>query len=114
MGLWSHKLLRWFVPYFLLALLASNFLLLDARFFDIAFTLQAAFYALAAAGFILRDRVRGFLWSVPMSFCIVNFAALFGTLKCLSGRTSGVWTPQREPRSSQAAPKQLHLPVNSP
>jgi cellulose synthase/poly-beta-1,6-N-acetylglucosamine synthase-like glycosyltransferase len=112
-GLWSHKLLRWFVPYFLLALFASDFRLLDARFFQIALALQAAFYALASVGFILRGRVRGFLWSVPMSFCVVNFAALLGTLKCLSGRTSGVWTPEREPRSSEA-PKRPHLPADSP
>jgi cellulose synthase/poly-beta-1,6-N-acetylglucosamine synthase-like glycosyltransferase len=113
-GLWTHKLLRWFVPYFLLALFASNLSLLDARFFQIAFALQAAFYALAAAGLVLRGRVRGALWSVPMSFCVVNFAALLGTLKCLSGRTSGAWTPQREPRSSQAPSKRAHLPAESP
>jgi|SRR5580658_9830106 glycosyltransferase involved in cell wall biosynthesis len=113
-GLWSHKLLRWFVPYLLLALLATNLLLLDARFFQIALALQAAFYALAAAGLALRGRLRGFLWSVPMSFCVVNCAALLGTLKCLSGRTSGAWTPERTPRSSQATPKRLHLPADSP
>jgi cellulose synthase/poly-beta-1,6-N-acetylglucosamine synthase-like glycosyltransferase len=110
-GLWSHKLLRWFVPYFLLALLASNFWLLHERFFQIAFALQAAFYALAGAGFVLRGRADRFPWSVPMSFCVVNFAAMLGTLKCLSGRTSGVWKPERQPRSSQT-PRRLHLPAD--
>jgi cellulose synthase/poly-beta-1,6-N-acetylglucosamine synthase-like glycosyltransferase len=100
-GLWSHKLLRWFIPYFLLCLVATNLLLLGRPFFRGIFLLQAAFYAVALVGFILRNRAVPFPWSVPFSFCLVNFAALLGTLKCLSGKTSGQWKPVR--KHSQAA-----------
>jgi cellulose synthase/poly-beta-1,6-N-acetylglucosamine synthase-like glycosyltransferase len=109
-GLWSHKLLRWLVPYFLLAVFAANMFLLDGTFFRGSFILQSAFYLLALLGILRgtdcdrdeylgsgthRTLARRFLWSLPMSFCVVNLAALLGTLKCLSGGTSGHWKPER-------------------
>jgi cellulose synthase/poly-beta-1,6-N-acetylglucosamine synthase-like glycosyltransferase len=96
-ALWSHKLLRWLIPYFLIALLATNACLLADPHFRAAFALQLAFYAAALVGFCLRDRRTRILWSVPMSFCLVNFAALVGTAKALAGRTSGLWQPERNP-----------------
>ena len=30
-----------------------------------------------------------------MSFCLVNFAALAGTLHCFFGKTFGQWKPER-------------------
>jgi cellulose synthase/poly-beta-1,6-N-acetylglucosamine synthase-like glycosyltransferase len=95
LGLLSHKLLRWLVPYFLLAILASNCWLLDRHFFRVVLGLQAAFYALALVGFLDRNFALRPPWSIPMSFCLVNLAALLGTLKCFAGRTSGQWTPDR-------------------
>lgn len=95
-SLWSHKLLRWFAPYFLLLLLTANVCLLDRPFFRAFLALQAGFYALALLGFALRNQPRAFPLSVPLSFCVVNLAALIGTAKCLAGRTAGRWTPQRQ------------------
>ncbi|HXZ11725.1 MAG TPA: glycosyltransferase family 2 protein [Candidatus Sulfotelmatobacter sp.] len=95
-SLWSHKLLRWHIPYFLAGLFAASAFLMQRPFFRVWFALQAAFYALALAGFARANGRRlVFPWSVPMSFCLVNFAALLGSLKCLVGRTSGQWTPVR-------------------
>jgi len=109
-SLWSHKLLRWLVPYFLLAAFAANLFLLDRPFFRAAFILQSAFYALALVGALRgtdcdrgeyletgapRSLVSRLPWSLPMSFCVVNLAALLGTLKCITGRTSGHWKPER-------------------
>lgn len=109
-GLWSHKLLRWLVPYFLLSAFVANQFLLDHLFYRTAFILQSAFYVLALLGALRgtacdrgeylktgapRSLAVRFLWSLPMSFCVVNFAALLGTLKCFTGRTSGHWKPER-------------------
>jgi len=109
-SLWSHKLLRWLVPYFLLAAFAANLFLLDRPFYRASFILQSAFYALALLGALrstdcepgesletgaLRRMVTLLPWSLPMSFCVVNLAALLGTLKCIIGRTSGQWKPDR-------------------
>lgn len=109
-GLWSHKLLRWLAPYFLSAVFVANSFLLERRFFRAPFAVQSAFYALALLGALRgapRDRgerlthgatpgsAGRLLWSLPMSFCVVNLAALLGTLKCVAGRTSGHWKPER-------------------
>lgn len=96
-ALWSHKLLRWLVPDFLITLLVTNACLLGHLFFRTALAFQCAFYLAALVGFLLRDRQPRIPWSIPMSFCLVNFAALLGTAKALTGRASGVWQPDREP-----------------
>jgi cellulose synthase/poly-beta-1,6-N-acetylglucosamine synthase-like glycosyltransferase len=101
-GLWFHKLLRWLVPYFLLAILAANLLLLNHAPYRALLAAQLAFYALALAGLSLRRHSLPSLLSIPMSFCIVNIAALAGTLKCLLGGKSGQWRPDR--RASSAVP----------
>jgi cellulose synthase/poly-beta-1,6-N-acetylglucosamine synthase-like glycosyltransferase len=94
-ALWSHKLLRWAVPYFLIALLLSNLFLLDHTFFAITLIAQILFYAISAIGLILgEERVR-FPFSVASSFCVVNLAALFGTLHCFSFQSAGQWKPVR-------------------
>ncbi len=94
-SLWSHKLLRWLVPYFLLALFASNTFLCHVPFYRIALLLQLIFYGTALVG-LCRRHALPFPFSIPMSFCIVNFAALIGTAKSLIGRKSGRWKPVRK------------------
>lgn len=94
-ALWSHKLLRWFVPYFLLAILASNLFLVHQPSFQIVLALQTAFYAAAILGLVARDNPGSRLVSVPMSFCTVNLAAALGVAKALAGRVSGSWKPER-------------------
>jgi hypothetical protein len=99
-ALWSHKLLRWFVPLFLIALAIANLFLLDSLFFRSCLAIQAGFYSSALMGLVLRARVKGF-WSIPASFCLVNVAALVGILECLRGHTFGEWKPERSPGSPE-------------
>ena len=92
-----HKVVRWFVPYFMILCLISSLLL----------TLQGAgwIYSLALAGQVL-----GYLlaWqfsrnqhsSVPLAsvcyyFCLGNFAALQATIGVMLGRNITMWTPER-------------------
>ena len=91
----SHKLLRWLVPYFLLGLLLSSLVLVGHTVYALAFILQAVFYALAVVGFFCRGREVGFPFSTAFSFCLVNSAALLGTLHCTSGRKAGLWRTVR-------------------
>lgn len=95
LALWSHKLLRWFVPYFLIALFLVNVLLLSNSSLRLFWELQVAFYALACCGLYFRGGARGPIATIPASFCIVNAAALMGTLSCILGRSFGRWTPER-------------------
>ncbi len=101
LALWSHKLLRWLVPYFLIALFFANGALLAMPSLRLFFGLQIAFYALALCGLCVRREMRSRLITIPTSFCIVNAAALIGTLTCIFGHSFARWTPER--RSSQAS-----------
>jgi cellulose synthase/poly-beta-1,6-N-acetylglucosamine synthase-like glycosyltransferase len=94
-GLLSHKLLRWAVPYFLIGLYVSNVFLTAHTFYAITLAVQTAFYALSVFGLLLGGSHVRFPLSVPVSFCVVNFAALFGTLHCLTLQSAGRWKPVR-------------------
>jgi len=94
--LWSHKLLRWLVPYFLLATIASSFFLWRSSFYRGVLILQMTLYAAALAGFLWRPRRIGFPFSILASFCLVNFAALVGTAKAFLRQKSGKWEPVRK------------------
>jgi cellulose synthase/poly-beta-1,6-N-acetylglucosamine synthase-like glycosyltransferase len=103
-ALWSHKLLRWLVPYFLIALILCNIALLGRPIFNAFFVLQCAFYGAALMGFISPRFSGRMASSVPMSFCVVNFAALVGTLALFGGRTTGKWKPHRAMPRDYACP----------
>jgi cellulose synthase/poly-beta-1,6-N-acetylglucosamine synthase-like glycosyltransferase len=91
-----HKLLRRFVGFFLIALLASSVALAAA---DPTWWLllgpQLAFYALAAAGGLLAQTRWGRLkplW-VPYFFCLANGAAALAVLSLLAGVRFELWEP---------------------
>jgi cellulose synthase/poly-beta-1,6-N-acetylglucosamine synthase-like glycosyltransferase len=96
LGLISHKLLRWLVPYFLIALLIDNLVLSGHPFYYLTLALQIAFYTLALAGYLWQKkgkppRILGILFS----FCLVNLAALVGVARFVMGKQAGQWEPVR-------------------
>ena len=96
-GLISHKLLRWLVPYFLVALFATNLLLFDQPFYRFTLAAQIVCYGLAGLGYLWQrtgtkpPRMLG----IPFSFCLVNAAAAVGVARFLMGKKSGRWEPLR-------------------
>lgn len=96
-GLLSHKLLRWLVPFFLIGVLVANCFLLGSTFYLATLIAQLAMYGLAAVGLALEKTGRNpGPTSIPLSFCVVNLAALMGVLRFISGKKSGRWVPVRE------------------
>jgi cellulose synthase/poly-beta-1,6-N-acetylglucosamine synthase-like glycosyltransferase len=95
-----HKLLRWFVPFFLAALLAANIGLawLDWPFYQATLALQIAFYLTALMRLIPGPRDLKPVY-IAYYFCIVNAAAAVGVLGTLFGRNIAVWNPERTPSS---------------
>ena len=95
--LFSHKLIKFALPFFLFLLLISNlFLLTQGAFYIITFAGQICFYALAIAH--SKAREESFLGSNRLagavhSFCIVVLAYLYGWWKLLTGETYSVWKP---------------------
>lgn len=95
-GLISHKLLRWLVPYFFVALFALNLLLLRHPFYRLAMALQIGFYALAFLGYLWqRNGKPPRILGIPFSFCLVNLAALVGVARFIMGKKAGRWEPVR-------------------
>ena len=94
--MFSHKLLRWLVPVWLLVVLAVNIPLATDEYYGILLALQVAFYGLAALGFLLPERLgRYWLFYVPTYFTATNLGTLLGLLSFLMGRRHRVWQPAR-------------------
>jgi len=104
----SHKLIRWFVPFLLLAAFVSNLVLIGKDGFDaypyytLPLGLQILFYLLAAVGYLLAKfnlqplkMITRYL-SIPYYFCMVNLASMIGVLKALRGQVIVTWNPERE------------------
>ncbi|QDV26827.1 Poly-beta-1,6-N-acetyl-D-glucosamine synthase [Aureliella helgolandensis] len=99
--LWGHKVLRWLGPVFMILMLVSAILLCwherathQGMLYTILLGLQLAGYALAAL--YLLPFCRGMrLVYIAYYFLLVNVAAAVGIGLLLSGKTIGVWKPQR-------------------
>ena len=91
----SHKFLRSFVvPFCFIALIPLNlFLLINSRdLYLLVFVLQIVFYAVAVAGYLLKNRrfVNG-LFFIPLYIVFMNVSSLIGIFRYLSGRQSVLW-----------------------
>jgi cellulose synthase/poly-beta-1,6-N-acetylglucosamine synthase-like glycosyltransferase len=95
----SHKVLRWLVPVFLVALLLVNLALWSAGlWYRLTLILQVLFYLLALLGYFARKRRKlPALLSIPYYFCLVNIASLRGILDAWRGKTYTTWTTVRSP-----------------
>ncbi len=96
-GLFSHKLLRWLVPYFLVVAFALNLQFSGRPFYRVTLVLQIAFYLFALASYLWQRKGKPpRILGIPFSFCLVNFAALVGVWQFLMGKKSGSWQPVRD------------------
>jgi cellulose synthase/poly-beta-1,6-N-acetylglucosamine synthase-like glycosyltransferase len=96
--LWSHKLLRYFVPLPLAAAMIANCqLAVQSRFYFLLLAIQCLFYTLALAGWILHHRKTGriALLHAPFYFCMAHLAALLGVFSAMRGERIVAWNHQR-------------------
>jgi glycosyltransferase involved in cell wall biosynthesis len=93
---WSHKVMRWLVPWFLLTLLVASAAVAHQHwFYALALVGQLAFYGLVIAGG-LSGRLRGNpLVKLPLFFVQVNLAIAHATLAYLAGKRVTVWQPSK-------------------
>jgi len=96
--LWSHKLMRYLVPVFLIAIFfASAFLATRNAFYAAVFVMQVAFYLAALVSWMLeRLGVTFGLLALPQYFVITNLASLIAFVKFLTGERYTRWEPSRE------------------
>ena len=92
LAFFSHKLLRWILPFLLIGLLVSNALLWSSPFYRLVLAAQALFYVWAAAGFAFRNSIQRFRFALFGYFLVaIHVAFLIGFWRYLSGRTSSAW-----------------------
>jgi cellulose synthase/poly-beta-1,6-N-acetylglucosamine synthase-like glycosyltransferase len=96
--LWSHKIMRWMVPLFLIALLVANSLLLDSSFYRFTLAVQLFFYAAALLNMLLPLHRQWKPLGIPLFFCTLNAAALVSMLEICRGRKYVTWQTVRARR----------------
>ncbi|MBL6989697.1 MAG: glycosyltransferase family 2 protein [Bacteriovoracaceae bacterium] len=91
---WSHRILRWCAPVFLIILFLLNLYLANTyAFYKILLVPHATFYLLAVIGLLIRHRKKiPFLIYVPFYFCNLNLALFLGLLKALTKQQKTIWS----------------------
>jgi poly-beta-1,6-N-acetyl-D-glucosamine synthase len=91
----SHRVLRWLNTPALVALLAASVWLAPrSGLYAAALAGQAAFYALALAGWLSERAGRGLgKLAIPYYFCLVSAAGVAGFARFVRGRAEAVWAP---------------------
>jgi cellulose synthase/poly-beta-1,6-N-acetylglucosamine synthase-like glycosyltransferase len=107
LAFFSHRVLRWVAPMFLLAALIFNAFIATQPWFRALLALQCAFYGLALAGYYRKKKGRraGALLALPFHFCLMNFALLAGLFRYLKGAQPLTW----QATARQVSPESLVL-----
>src|SRR4030095_3171570 len=94
----AHKVLRYVVPFLLIAaLIASGLASGSVEWLWLAFLGQLALYGAAIIGWVgERLKIKLGPLAIPYYFVLVNAASLVAFLKTLCGQTYVVWEPNRE------------------
>ena len=93
--LFSHKVLRWLVPCFLIGLFLSNAALVGIPGYRYVFALQVFFYIFALFSAVVPVHRQSRLLGIPLYFCTLNMAALLSLIEVLRGRKYVVWQTVR-------------------
>jgi cellulose synthase/poly-beta-1,6-N-acetylglucosamine synthase-like glycosyltransferase len=93
-ALWSHKFLRWTVPFFLVAALLAPLARLDRPFFVVVFGAQVAFYAMAVFALAEWGNLHRTLpGRIALYFSSVNAAIVAAWFRYSLGARQELWTP---------------------
>lgn len=96
--LWSHKIMRWMVPLFLIVLLIANVILIDSPFYKFTLAVQLFFYAAALLNILLPLHRQWKPLGIPLFFCTLNAAALVSMFEICRGRKYVTWQTVRARR----------------
>jgi len=91
---WSHKVMRWLVPWFLLLLLAVNLGLVgEGWFYTLCFLAQLVFYGVALAAHRNTRLQSNGVARIVYFFVQANLAIADATCRYLSGKRMTTWQP---------------------
>lgn len=93
---WSHKIMRWGVPWFMaIFLLLTLALQGEGVIFSLALIAQLIFYTLALLGWLSEKLRQNTLIKIIFFFVQTNLALAQATVSFLSGKRMTVWTPSK-------------------
>jgi cellulose synthase/poly-beta-1,6-N-acetylglucosamine synthase-like glycosyltransferase len=91
-ALFSHKILRWMLPFLLLGLLATSALLWERPLYRGFLVAQVLFYAWAGLGFALRARLANVRYAlIAYYLTAIHVAYLIGFYRFAIGRREATW-----------------------
>lgn len=94
--IWSHKIMRWLVPWFMLGLIVASFYLYAENFiYSSVVGLQLFFYSLVIVGFSLKPSRNYFVFKIPYFFMQVNIAIAHASIAFLGGKRVTMWKPSK-------------------
>jgi len=96
-ALWSHKIIRWFVPFLLIIILSSTIILsFQHDFYLLILKIEIVFIVLALFGFLfeVKNKSLGIL-GFPYYFIAMNLALFVGFIRFLRGSQSPSWNVLR-------------------
>ena len=95
-SLFSHRLLRWLMPFFLIGVFLSNYLLIGNKLYLFLFIAQSGFYLSGIIGMVLTTQDRNLKLLYPIVyFCMINIAAAVGFYRYLRGIKEIYWETLR-------------------
>lgn len=93
---WSHKIMRWAVPWFMLIFFVTNLLLLGkSSFYQYSFAAQLLFYFIALIGWITSASHKYSIVRIIYFFVQTNIALAQATLSFAFGKRMYTWTPSK-------------------
>ena len=92
LSFFSHKFLRWILPFLLIGLLASNVFLLDQPLYQLTMAAQLGVYLWATLGLVFRERARRIPLVMLCYYLVaINVAFLVGFVRFIGGRREAAW-----------------------
>lgn len=89
--LWSHKVIRWFMPVFLIGTFVSSAFLVSRPVYCAIFLAQAIIYGLGLLGRFVPGRI----FSLPYYLLLINTASLVAIANLILGKPVETWEPVR-------------------
>jgi cellulose synthase/poly-beta-1,6-N-acetylglucosamine synthase-like glycosyltransferase len=93
--LWSHRILRWLSPVFLIMIFITNALLINSFYFSLLFYSQIGFYLIGCLTFIYPALLNRFtIFKLINYFLLRNYAVLKSLILYILGRKQGSWADE--------------------
>ena len=90
--LWSHKMIRWASPLFLILIFILSMLMEKSIFREILFLAQYFLYISAFSGYVFElTKVRFNIFKIPLFYITMNISFVYGIIRFLMQKQNAIW-----------------------